>query len=228
VNLLTSFQFELKTQFKKNHLSESPNRIALNILNTNIPRHSRKNALTVAVAGVAAATAFTATPASAALFSWCGMFIDGGKIQGTIQVDDVTGGFIALLENMTTVTNANLSPISYTTANFVNKIFLPAETNPPTPLPINGFSTYRYIFTQGLNTLEVSIPYAWFPNNFPAIGDPPVDIVNLECRTGSIGCRKDPDKLRQVSVPGPLPIFGAAAAFGFSRNFRKRIKSTSS
>jgi len=29
-----------------------------------------------------------------------------------------------------------------------------------------------------------------------------------------------------ASAPGPLPIFGAAAAFGFSRKLRKRIKST--
>jgi hypothetical protein len=27
-----------------------------------------------------------------------------------------------------------------------------------------------------------------------------------------------------TSVPGPLPLFGAAAAFGFSRKLRKRIK----
>ena len=31
-----------------------------------------------------------------------------------------------------------------------------------------------------------------------------------------------------TSVPGPLPIFGAAAAFGFSRQLRKRIKGSSS
>jgi hypothetical protein len=27
-------------------------------------------------------------------------------------------------------------------------------------------------------------------------------------------------------APGPLPIFGAAAAFGFSRNLRRRIKNS--
>jgi len=31
-----------------------------------------------------------------------------------------------------------------------------------------------------------------------------------------------------TSAPGPLPIFGAAAAFGFSRKLRKRIKSSGS
>ena len=29
-----------------------------------------------------------------------------------------------------------------------------------------------------------------------------------------------------VTVPGPLPVFGAAAAFGFSRTMRKRIKTS--
>jgi hypothetical protein len=33
------------------------------------------------------------------------------------------------------------------------------------------------------------------------------------------------DTLGQVTVPGPLPIVGAAAAFGFSRKLRHRIKS---
>ncbi|MCX5960593.1 MAG: hypothetical protein NT053_12430 [Cyanobacteria bacterium] len=28
----------------------------------------------------------------------------------------------------------------------------------------------------------------------------------------------------EVRAPGPLPLFGAAAAFGFSRKLRKRIK----
>jgi hypothetical protein len=30
--------------------------------------------------------------------------------------------------------------------------------------------------------------------------------------------------LYTAPVPGPLPLFGAAAAFGFSRKLRKRIK----
>jgi hypothetical protein len=29
-----------------------------------------------------------------------------------------------------------------------------------------------------------------------------------------------------VVVPGPLPLLGVGAAFGFSRNLRKRIKAT--
>ena len=70
----------------------------------------RKNLLTVAAAGVAAATAFAATPASAAFFSWCGFFEpnppNSGKIDGTIEVDDVTGAFIALFENETSETAA--------------------------------------------------------------------------------------------------------------------------
>jgi hypothetical protein len=32
------------------------------------------------------------------------------------------------------------------------------------------------------------------------------------------------DTLTQTAVPGPLPVVGAAAAFGFSRRLRKRVK----
>ena len=192
----------------------------------------RKNLLTVAVAGVAAATAFAATPASAAFFSWCGFFSPGtpsnpinGKIDGTIEVDDVTGAFIKLLENETSETAAFINPITYTTAEFTGRSAVDPDSD-------NPFKVYRYTFVQGLNELQVNIPFSWFPNNFPAIGDPPIDIVNNEIRINNINIpinRKDVDKLRQVSrAPGPLPIFGAAAAFGLSRNIRKRIKCASS
>jgi hypothetical protein len=187
----------------------------------------RKNLLTVAVAGVAAATAFAATPASAAFFSWCGIFYPGteinpinGKIDGIIEVDDATGAFIKLLGNETSETAAFINPITYTTAEFTGL----SEVDPDSDNPL--FKVYRYTFVQGLNELQVNIPFSWFPNNFPAIGDPPILIGNREIRNGTP--RKDPDKLRQVGVPGPLPIFGAAAAFGLSRNIRKRIKSASS
>ena len=186
----------------------------------------RKNLLTVAVAGVAAATAFAATPASAAFFSWCGFFSPGtpsnpinGKIDGIIEVDDVTGAFIALLENETSETAAFINPITYTTANFTGRSAVDPDLD-------NPFKVYRYIFNQGPNQLQVNIPFAWFPNNFPEKGFP-IDIVNREIRNGTP--RKDPDQLRRVArAPGPLPIFGAAAAFGLSRNIRKRIKSASS
>ena len=193
----------------------------------------RKNLLTVAVAGVAAATAFAATPASAALFRWCGFFEPGtesnpinGKIDGTIQVDDATGAFIALLENVTSETAAFINPITYTTANYIAPLLPPVlvvaadQDNP-------SFEVFRYRFMQGPNELQVNIPSSWFPNNFPAIGDPSILIGNREIRNGTP--RKDPDQLRRVArAPGPLPIFGAAAAFGLSRNIRKRIKSASS
>lgn len=68
MKLLSNFQFRLKTQFKKNSFAVSLSKRTFNDLGGNSPRYSRKNLLTVAAAGVAAATAFTATPASAAFF----------------------------------------------------------------------------------------------------------------------------------------------------------------
>jgi len=190
----------------------------------------RKNLLTVAVAGVAAVTAFAATPASAAFFFICGYFPDGGRVLGTIELDDITGNFISLLNTTTTETLGFINPITYTTADFISQSIVAAETDPPISSPINAFDTYRYIFSQGPNTLQINYATSLFPNNFPAIGDPPgpLIMVNREFRNGIL--RSDPEPVDQVPppVPGPLPIFGAAAAFGLSRNIRKRIKGASS
>jgi hypothetical protein len=191
----------------------------------------RKNLLTVAVAGVAAATAFAATPASAAFFFICGMFADGGSVKGTIQLDDITGNFISLLNTTTTETPGFINPITYTTADFISQSIVAAETSPPIPDGelLNAFETYRYIFSQGPNTLQINYATSLFPNNFPSIGDLSGPImINREFRN-SIP-RSAPDIVIQVPppVPGPLPILGAAAAFGFSRNIRKRIKSANS
>ena len=155
------------------------------------------------------------------------MFADGGSVKGTIQLDDITGNFFSLLNTTTTETLGNLNPITYTTADFISQSKVEAETNPPIALPINAFETYRYIFSQGPNTLQINYATSLFPNNFPAIGDLSGPImVNREFRNGVI--RPDPERVIQVPVPGPLPIFGAAAALGFSRKIRKRIKSANS
>jgi hypothetical protein len=244
MNLLTSFSLNLKAHFNKNNFSESTIRLALNIFNINIPRHSRKNLLTVAVAGVAAATAFAATPASAAFFRFCGIFLfDRGTIDGIIQLDDLTGEFISIQDAITTDL-VDLGPPPVYGNPIIYECFLGRSVEFPDPgEPFdNQFPVFRYTFTTRpslyqschpfptSNILNVNIPLSWFPINFPAIGDPPINIFNTEIRNGIT--RKDPDKLRQIPppppAPGPLPIFGAAAAFGFSRNFRKRIKSTSS
>jgi hypothetical protein len=229
MKLLSNFQFRLETRFKKNPFAVSLSKRTFNDLGGNSPRHSRKNLLTVAAAGVAAATAFTATPASAAFFFICGMFADGGKVLGTIELDDITGNFISLLNTTTTETPGFINPITYTTADFISQSIVLAETNPPIDPPINAFDAYRYIFGQGPNTLQINYATSLFPNNFPAIGDPPGPImINREFRNGLPRSADDPVIQVPPPVPGPLPILGAAAAFGLSRNIRKRIKSASS
>jgi hypothetical protein len=40
----------------------------------------------------------------------------------------------------------------------------------------------------------------------------------------SVNFRVNTNNAPTPAVPGPLPIFGAAAAFGFSRKVRNRIK----
>ena len=219
----------METRFKINPFAVSPSKRTFNDLGGNSPRHSRKNLLTVAAAGVAAAAAFAATPASAAFFFICGMFADGGSVKGTIQLDDIIGNFISLLNTTTTETPGFINTITYTTADFISQSIVPAETNPPIDPPINAFETHRYIFSQGPNTLQINYATSLFPNNFPSIGDLSGPImINREFRN-SIP-RSASDIVIQVPppVPGPLPILGAAAAFGFSRNIRKRIKSANS
>jgi hypothetical protein len=58
----------------------------------------------------------------------------------------------------------------------------------------------------------------------PYVTGPVVFTSNVSITSGRMDITTD--TLGQVTVPGPLPIVGAAAAFGFSRKLRHRIKST--
>lgn len=44
--------------------------------------------------------------------------------------------------------------------------------------------------------------------------------------TGTFGISSEGSDPVIEAVPGPLPILGAAAAFGYSRKLRKRIKAS--
>jgi hypothetical protein len=43
--------------------------------------------------------------------------------------------------------------------------------------------------------------------------------------SGTVNVTQTPITFNTSSVPGPIPLFGVGAAFGFSRKLRKRIKS---
>jgi hypothetical protein len=50
------------------------------------------------------------------------------------------------------------------------------------------------------------------------------DSWDLDPNTGTIMAISNTYTQLQQEVPGPLPILGIGAAFGFSRKLRKRIK----
>ena len=74
----------------------------------------------------------------------------------------------------------------------------------------NGGSSFtNYTTAQGLGNNNVFGVYA--------------DGGNIYAATGgglSIAQQSDPPS----AVPGPLPLFGAASAFGFSRKLRRRLR----
>jgi len=51
-----------------------------------------------------------------------------------------------------------------------------------------------------------------------------VDGGGLSLMEGGVWAQVTPSTPPAAPAPGPLPLFGAAAAFGFSRKLRKRIK----
>jgi len=84
-----------------------------------------------------------------------------------------------------------------------------------------------------------------FPNNFPPSDYGPLFAYSISSSVTAVAWRSSPasglsapivllkgssNTWAQASVPapGPLPALGAAAAFGFSRQLRKRIKSSGS
>jgi hypothetical protein len=217
---LNSRKLKFSLPSKPQYFIISPSKIHLKGLDAKVCRYPLKNFLTVAAAGVVAVLAFSGTPASAAFFFFCGMFADGGKVTGTIQLDDVTGNFISLLNATTTETVGNINPITYT--NFTGRSTESADMD-------NPFSVFRYNFSSGSDILEINYPTSLFPNNFPPIGVPGVTVANKEIRNGTPRLAPfDPVIRVNPPVPGPLPILGAAAAFRISRRIRKKIKARQS
>ncbi|MCT0206751.1 hypothetical protein [Synechococcus sp. CS-1332] len=75
---------------------------------------------------------------------------------------------------------------------------------------VNGIPPVSYVFAPGVSTLNIE-------DVFFAQGQTVVSVVNNSFIQRA--AQAPPD-----SVPGPLPILGAATAFGFSRKLRARIR----
>ena len=109
----------------------------------------------------------------------------------------------------------------YGTGGFVNGV-LSNVTGAKFATYLNGFELDRSIASgqaiSGSATLSGTfasrgISAGTFTTNF-----------TLDGQTNTITYQVNNASSSQASVPGPLPILGVAAAFGFSRKLRKRIK----
>lgn len=83
----------------------------------------------------------------------------------------------------------------------------------------------KYNFKRGGKLLLGGGPESGFkPPVFGELALLPLGVVNSEFGPVTFTSASAPPS----AVPGPLPVLGAAAAFGFSRKLRKRIKGSSS
>lgn len=80
----------------------------------------------------------------------------------------------------------------------------------PSPTPYNGVGTLSS--TNG----------ASFPDVFAALNSLETDVLYA----GSAKTLQSSSLTPAASVPGPLPLMGAAAAFGWSRRLRRRVGSS--
>lgn len=77
---------------------------------------------------------------------------------------------------------------------------------------VNGVPPATYWFAPGVSALKIK-------DAFSAEGQTVVSVVNNSFIQRARNAPPD-------SVPGPVPVLGAAAAFGFSRRLRARIRTT--
>ena len=97
-------------------------------------------------------------------------------------------------------------------------------------VPISGQTSPNNFIFFGVNGfVNNATPYSllWFFNDGSAslgmhdAGYCPHLTPTIQCKLG-----RPVYTLVNATVPGPLPLFGVAAAFGYSRKLRKRIKSS--
>jgi hypothetical protein len=205
---------------------------------------SSKNLVTVLAAGAATAAAVTSAPAYAVavLVNFCGPYLlqdgtdtsaQGGFVNGSFYINEF-GAFLTdkVAEIQTNIPigfgYANEGLRTYTEATFdaARSFNVLIGQTPPSVVP--GFDpgpSRVYTFGFGSTTDPNNYFSAYLPNSVysggPVSSVPVTLTTNIDVRNGFVG--KDPDKIF-TPVPGPLPFFGIAAAFGASRRLRKKIR----
>jgi hypothetical protein len=90
--------------------------------------------------------------------------------------------------------------------------FANAFTNSPDSPLVSAGGSAAGAFTPGATASNVLI--SWTDNGGTNVGN-----------SSSLQLTTNPPSI--IPVPGPLPLFGAAAAFGYSRRLRRRVKTAS-
>lgn len=95
-----------------------------------------------------------------------------------------------------------------------------------TNLKLNGVSIADVVSTS-LGVVDGSdvdyLPLSVSPGGFTLTGNATLSWTGIAPRGSSMAFQVKGGYTAPSSVPGPLPLFGAAAAFGYSRKLRKRI-----
>ena len=165
--------------------------------------------------------ALSSGPAHALSWSFTASF--AGSFSGTATGTAITDGAAAVIGNTYTINSITGSLTSPTLGS-----------NLPISGPINyqsATNTFTYngpgpsIFAAGATGISWSFPYSIYTvktNIYNSSGAGNVNAwrTDLFGQAGTIAS----SSITPVPTPGPLPLFGAGAAFGWSRRLRRRLK----
>jgi hypothetical protein len=183
--------------------------------------------LGMAAAGLAVAVS-APKAAGAATFNWAFTFSNGLPANVTVTangLNPLTPGTPYSIQSITgTIGGFNIiptTPIAYNGASNLIQISDPYNSTVPFWTNSDGFS-----FSTTESPISSWNIYSSVASGFAAADLYDTDSVSDPAGSGTIivaGPPAPPAPPAPTSVPGPLPIFGACAAFGFSRRLRRRV-----
>ena len=178
----------------------------------------------MAAAGLAVAVSAPKI-AGAATLNWAFTFSNGLPANVTVTangLNPLTPGTPYSIQSITgTIGGFNISPttpIAYNGASNLIQISDPYNSTIPFWTNSDGFS-----FSTTESPISSWNIYSSVASGFAVADLYDTDSVSDPAGSGTIIVAGPPAPPAPTSVPGPLPIFGACAAFGFSRRLRRRV-----
>lgn len=142
-------------------------------------------------------------------------------------------GITLNVSNVSTGANYNiLAQISIHPGNGAFGVFgngIPAGSFDFTATAQSGFFDFADLIKDSQTTATVTTTQFTFTENLDKFNFPDSSITTISGSFSTSGAPLTSSSLLLTTtpVPGPLPVFGACAAFGFSRKLRQRTKSIS-